>query len=116
MQIKLSPQRRDDALAVMKTGEVLTINGNVFDFSGVPDGATVPAGEVPCEWIVGPVERVSGALHLTLILPHGANPSPAVAFPQSIDNPPDGAIALPADPIPPIADPIEDEEPANVDG
>lgn len=116
MKIKLSPQRRDDTLAVTKVGDVLTINGDVFDFSGLPDGATIPAEDIPCDWIVGPVERVAGELHLTLILPHGPNPSPAVAFPAAIIDAPDGVIELPADPAP-AADPIDiKEETAHVDG
>lgn len=115
MYIKLSPQRRDDTLTVTKTGDVLTINGVAFDFSTLPDGATISVGEVPCEWLVGPVERIAGELHLTLILPHGPGPSKAVAFPPPLIDPPDGAISLPADPQPSVPDPAE-EEPANVDG
>lgn len=97
MKITLSPQLRGDTLAVSKYGDVLTINGVAFDFSALPDGATIPAGEVPCEWIVGPVERVDGDLDLTLILPHGDDPGKAVAFPAAIIDPPDGPIALPHD-------------------
>jgi len=55
MIINLSPQRRDDAISVVKSADILTINGEVFDFTALPDGATIPAGEVPCPWIVGPV-------------------------------------------------------------
>ena len=115
MKIALSPQRRDDAIEVSKSGEILTINGAPFDFSALPDGATIPAGEIPCDWIMGPVERVGGQLQLTLILPHGPNPSAAVAFPSQLIDPPDGAIALPFDPPPALADATE-EDPANVDG
>lgn len=114
MKISLLPQRRDDSLEVTKSADVLTINGEAFDFSALPDGATVPVGEIPCDWIAGPVERIAGELHLTLILPHGPNPSQAVAFPQSIISPADGAIALPADPAPDAI--AVQEEPANVDG
>lgn len=114
MKIALSPQRRDDAIAVSKSGDILTINGTAFDFSALPDGATIPAGEVPCDWIMGPVERVGGQLQLALILPHGPKPSHAVAFPVAIVDPPDGVIVLPADPAP-VEQAIE-EEPANVDG
>jgi hypothetical protein len=109
MRISFSPQRRDDSLEVSKAGDVLTIKGQVFDFSSLPDGGAIPAGEVPCEWITGPVERVGGELHLTLILPHGANPSAAVAFPAEIVGPTDGPIAVPFD-APAM------EEPADVDG
>lgn len=95
MRIELSPQRRDDTLEVSKAGDVLTINGEVFDFSGLPDGGTIPAGEVPCDFIAGPVERIDGDLHLTLVLPHGPNPPESIAFPAPIIDPPNGAIALP---------------------
>jgi hypothetical protein len=115
MKINLSPQRCDGALEVVKSGDLLIINGVSFDFSALPEGATVPAGEIPCDWIVGPVERVAGSLHLTLILPHGPNPSQPVAFPEPIIDPPDGAVPLPTDPV---ASPVisAEEEPANVDG
>ncbi len=99
MQIILSPQRRDDALVVTKAGDILTINGDQFNFSTLPEGATIEAGVVPCDWIVGPVERIDGKIHLTLILPHRPNPSQAVAFPAAISNPPDGPIALPFDQV-----------------
>lgn len=104
MRISFTPQRRDDALTVSKLGDVLTINGEAFNFSSLPPGATIPAGEVPCPWIVGPVERVGSDLRLTLILPHGPSPAAAVANPTDLTNPPDGPVAIP-----------HDEEPANVD-
>lgn len=116
MRINLSPQRRDDAIEVSKAGDLLTINGAPFDFSSLPEGATIPAGDVPCEWIAGPIQRVGGKLHLTLILPHGPSPSQAVAFPSQIIDPPDGVIALPFDPPPaPIGERAEKES-DHVDG
>lgn len=104
MRISFSPQRRQDVLTVVKSGDILTIDGAVFDFSLLPDGATIPAEAIPSEWFVGPVERIDGVLHLTLVLPHGPEPSESVAFPSSLIDPPDGALALP-----------NDKEPANVD-
>ena len=95
MRIDLTPQRHDGALTVSKSGDILTINGEAYDFSSLPDGATIPAGVVPCDWIAGPVNRIDGDLHLTLILPHGPKPTPEQAFPQPIINPADGVIALP---------------------
>lgn len=97
MRVSFSPQRREGPLLVTKFGDILTINGEAFDLSILPDGATIPAGGVPCSWIAGPVERIGGDLHLTLILPHGPNPSEAVAFPAPLVNPPDGALAIPND-------------------
>jgi hypothetical protein len=95
MYIKLTPQRRDDTLTVIKNGDKLRINGELFSFVTLPDGATIPAGEVPCEWITGPVERINGEIHLTLILPHGSNPAQHMASPESLINPPDGTLELP---------------------
>ncbi|WP_211474938.1 hypothetical protein [Collimonas humicola] len=95
MRIRLNPQRRDDSVAIVKQGDKLIINGEVFDFSVIPDGAILLAGAVACEYIVGNVERVEGDLHLTLTLPHGENPPQHVAFPDPILNPPDGPLELP---------------------
>jgi hypothetical protein len=95
MQISLSPQRRDDALVISKSGDVLTINGEVFDFSVIPDGAMLPAAAVSSVYVAGNIERVSGDLRLTLMLPHGENPPRHVAFPDPILNPPDGILELP---------------------
>lgn len=95
MHIKLSPQRRDDTLTVIKSGDTLTINGEAFDLSVIPNGATLPAEAIDSEYFSGPVERIDGVLHMTLTLPHGANPPHEVAFPTDIINPPDGEIALP---------------------
>jgi hypothetical protein len=95
MNITLSPQRRDDTLTVTKQGDTLTINGTAYDFSVVPDGATLPKDATDCAWLASDVERIDGVLHLTLLLPHGANASQAARFPQPIINPADGVLELP---------------------
>ena len=95
MKITLSPQRRDDTLTVIKQGDTLTINGTAYDFTQLPDGGTLPADAVDCEYIVGSVDRVDGELELTLLLPHGANASEAARFPEPIINPADGELELP---------------------
>ena len=109
MQITLSPVRSDETLALSRAGDVLILNGQVFDFGPLPDGATLPAEAIDSDWIVGPVSRIDGELHLTLRLPHGPNPSEAVAFPAPIHVAEDGPIALPFDPEP---EPEVFEEPA----
>jgi hypothetical protein len=95
MKIILSPQRRDDTLTVTKQGDTLTINGTAYDFSVIPDGATLPKDATDCAWLASDVERIDGVLHLTLLLPHGANASEAARFPQPIINPADGVLELP---------------------
>ncbi|WP_295808871.1 hypothetical protein [uncultured Nitratireductor sp.] len=112
MRISFSPQRRDTTLELSRAGDVLTINGDPFDFSGVPEGASLPQEAIAGNWFVGPVERVAGQLRMTLVLPHGPNPSPAVAFPEALNVTSDGAIDVPFDPPPPEPEPeIEPETP-----
>jgi hypothetical protein len=95
MNITLSPQRRDDGLQVVKSGDTLTINGTAYDFSVVPDGATLPRDAVDCPWLASDVERIDGVLHLTLLLPNSATASEAARFPAPIINPADGDLELP---------------------
>jgi hypothetical protein len=95
MKIYLSPQRRDDTLTVVKTGDTLTINGAEFDFSQLPEGAVLPQEAVACEWLASDVTRIDGELHLTLILPHGDEASREARFPEPIVNPADGVLELP---------------------
>lgn len=95
MILTLSPQRRDDTLTVARTGDALTLNGEAFDFSTIPDGGEIAEGIVPCAWIIGPVTRTGGRVTLTLLLPHGADASAAARFPSPIIDPPDGPVALP---------------------
>lgn len=95
MQINLSPIRSNEALTISRAGDVLTINGSPFDFTQLPEGATLPATAVGSDYFAGPVERIGGDLRLTLRLPHGPNPSQAVAFPQPITVTVDGSVELP---------------------
>lgn len=97
MNIKFSPVRADEKLLVVAAGDSLSINGEVFDFSQLPEGATLPATAIDSRHFVGPVERINGELHLTLRLPHGPNPSRAVAFPEPLAVSEDGPIPLPSD-------------------
>lgn len=97
MHITLSPIRMDETLTASRAGDVLILNGEAFDFAPLPDGDTLPSEAIASEWIVGPVSRIDGVLHLTLRLPHGPNPSHAVAFPEPITVKQDGPLPLPAD-------------------
>lgn len=94
MQIKFTPMRRDDALALSVAGDVLTINGEAFDFSGVPEGATLPREAVTCDWLASNVERIGGQITLTLILPHGAKAPQETLFPAPVSVT-DGPVPLP---------------------
>ena len=106
MKINLRPVRSDNTLSVVKQGDLLTINSVNYDFSQLPDGATLPTEAVDSSWFERPgvVERVNGELHLTLLLPHGANPAHHVAFPEPITVTADGPIKLPTTEVDDVAD------------
>lgn len=95
MKITLVPQFRCDTLTISKHGDVLTINGTPYDFSVIPDGATLPADAVDCEYVMRDIERFDGVLHLTVLLPIQDDASQAACFPDPLINPPDGVLELP---------------------
>ena len=95
MLINLSPQRREDILTISKTGDVLTINGVPYDFSQLPNGATLPREAIGCEFIISDVSRINGEIELTILLPHGANASHEARFPEPITMTTDGQVVLP---------------------
>ncbi len=97
MRVSFCPQRRDDTLTVSRDGDVLVINGVLEDLSGIPDGATVPAEAIDNEWIVGPIERIDGELHVTLVLPNSSALEPWQAFPEPMTITENGPIDIPCD-------------------
>lgn len=100
MKITLLPVSRDESLTVYKVGDTLTINGEAFDFSVIPEGATLPGTAINSPWIFGDISRVDGQLSLMIFLPHGANATEEQRFPAAIIDPPDGELNLPKDPAP----------------
>lgn len=92
MQITLIPQRRDDGLTLRREGDILSLNGVTLDFAPLPEGALLPAEAVPGDWLAGPVERVAGVLHLSILLPYGPGQTPAPAV-LRLEG--DGPVALP---------------------
>lgn len=110
MIIDLSPVRMDEKLEASLSGEALTLNGEVFDFAPLEDGATLPQEAISSKWIAGPVERVGGELRLTIILPHGPNAPETTRYPQPLIVPGDGAISLSIYDIPQQAVTTSDKE------
>lgn len=103
MRIKLRGQRRDDLLIVEKLGDTLLLNGEVFDFSRMVDGDTLPMSAIVSQWFDDDVERVGDELIVTLILPNPWNYSPEQAFPVDLVDVPDGLVIFPPPlPIPEI--------------
>jgi hypothetical protein len=85
-------------LTASLAGDVLTINGVEFNFGPLPDGATLPAEAIDSPWIIGPVSRIDGELHLTLLLPYVSDGSHFEPSPIHVTE--DGMIPLPTDEVP----------------
>lgn len=109
MKIIGKPRRRAEALTLERTGDVLTFNGKAFDFGPLPEGATLPRDAVDCPWLASDVERIDGALQLTIHLPF----CPPVPWDTSrcieILYPPNGPVPLPAYTPPPDEDANDDD-------
>lgn len=99
MQITFSPIRRDETLTLGKQGDTLTVNGEAFDFSPLPDGADLPGEAINSEWLLG-AKREGGELHITVLLPHGGNAPEETRFPQPITVTADGPVPVPEHSIP----------------
>lgn len=99
MKIFLAPQRRDDSLEVVKSGNILVLNGESFDFTRMVDGDTLPASAISSPFFAGNVDNIGGELELTLFLPLPANYSQAQAFPVPLVNVGDGPVLFPV-PLP----------------
>ena len=76
MKIERTQQRGDASVEYGFIDDLLTVNGDTFDFSAIPDGGFIEY--VPCQWIVGPVRREGGEIILTLIQPIAAPRGQAV--------------------------------------
>lgn len=97
MIINLSPVRDDKYISVSVAGDSISINGEQFDFTQLPEGATLPTEAIASNYLTGKVERIDGELHLTLTLPHGNTPPPHIAFPEPIHVTEDGPVKLPTE-------------------
>lgn len=71
MKIKLWPDLVNWPLEASVLGDVITINGEDIDLSGIPDGFRLPGSAVGNKFFVDTefVERVGKKLHFTLRLP-----------------------------------------------
>lgn len=107
MIINLSPQNRPNSAVYVKVGDAISVNGEVFDFSMVGEGDTLPNEAIHSDWFAGAVERINGELVLTLTSPLPTNYSPEQAYPTPVIMHEDGEVPLPQ-PLP-YVDEVSDE-------
>ncbi len=115
MIINLSPVRSDSRIFVAVNGNAISINGDVFDFSPLQEGDTLPRQAIDSPWFAGDVKRVDGVLHVALVFPHGAYADEAACFPVPITVIQDGPVQLPDSghdaPQPVFSGPVVELEP-----
>ncbi|MFE3838600.1 hypothetical protein [Pseudogemmobacter sonorensis] len=92
MIITLTPVRMAQTLTASLAGDILTLNGKAYDFTPLPEGATLPPAAVDCAWLASDVTREGGHIRLTLILPHGADAPPETLWP--------GVLTIASGPVP----------------
>ncbi|WP_193752292.1 hypothetical protein [Comamonas testosteroni] len=112
------------SISVSVSGNTISINEEVFDFSPLHDGDTLPRAAIDSPWFAGDVTRVDGVLHVSLVFPHGAYAGEAACFPVPITVIQDGPVQLPDSghdaPLPEFSgpvvepDPVQEESPAPV--
>lgn len=99
MIITLSPYvvlpGSDEHLMLSRDGDVLTVNGQSFYFTPLPEGSELPAEAIGSEWFAGPVVRREGRLEFSLRLPLADGASAAARFPEPMLIEADGPVELP---------------------
>lgn len=109
--ISLSPQYSDAKLSIKKTGEALTINGDLLDFSDLPEGGEYPTEAVENSFVIGGVKRLNGDIHITVLMPFSNPDAPiSVTFPEPLLVTSDGDVALPEGRKPAPYKPIPEPE------
>ena len=93
MILEFSPVRMDGALNISRTGDALTLNGEVFDFAPLKEAQSLPVQAVDSDWVLGAV-RKDGVLSVTLVLPHGPTSTYVDATQLVLDR--DGPVTFPA--------------------
>jgi len=95
MIINLIAQNSYKTLSASRQGDALTINGEVFDFTAIPEGATLPAEAIVSEWLSGDIERINGEIVLTLLIPVTEKSTAKANFPSPLINPANGVLEFP---------------------
>ena len=96
MQINLSPVGTYEDLILTREGDTLWVNGEEFDFTPLPEGATLPQKAIYSPWFVGDVTRTAGELTVHIQFPHHGMHAPhAARFPEPIIMVEDGNVDLP---------------------
>lgn len=106
MKLTLKVQRSEHETALRVEGETLIIDGERIDLSGVPEGGEArvkgdlieegPEGPIYAQTqFRGPIRRVDGQLHVTLLVRLGPDAAPVQDDPFVVDAT-EGVVVIPA--------------------
>ncbi|HCP54608.1 MAG: hypothetical protein CMK72_00955 [Pseudomonadaceae bacterium] len=97
MKISFSPLSfpLSQKVSIYRVGDTLTIDGETFDFSLLPEGATLPLEAIFSEYFSGPVSREGNELYIALRLPIGPDASDRQRYPAIMHVTQDGPVEIP---------------------
>lgn len=86
INIKFYPTRSDDMelLTVKVKGFVLTVNGEVFDFSPLQDGDTLHPDAVESLYFTDHITRIGDDLSVGLLMPYRFTDDKDITFPEDV--------------------------------
>lgn len=70
MLINLSPINSVETISAIVNGDTIHINGDEFDFSFIPEGASLPASATGSEYFFGEITRLGGVINVSMFLPY----------------------------------------------
>ncbi|MGU3577107.1 hypothetical protein ACLBWZ_16450 [Brucellaceae bacterium C25G] len=92
-KITLSPQYSNAILTVVKSGNVLTINGTPYDFTPLNDGDEIPSEAITNDLIIGGITKREGVVSITMVMPYSNINAPEhIRFPVPIMLVEDGEV------------------------
>ena len=94
MQLICHPIRRNNRPTLTRTGDVLVVNEQVFDFTDLPEGEKLQDVDIGSEWLLD-VSRENNELRVNLLLAHGPDAPVETLFPDPIETAEDGPVPLP---------------------
>ena len=98
VNIKFHPTRSDTMpqLDVSVKGDVVTINGEVFDFSPLKDGDSLPRAATGSEHFVGVITKTGEDLNIELLMPYRWTEDSNILFPVDLSIK-SGTVKVPTD-------------------
>lgn len=98
INIKFSPTRTDfmELLTVSVKGFIVTVNGEVFDFSPLQDGDTLHPDAVDSLYFTGDISRTGDDLNIVLLMPYRFTEDMDILFPEAVSVK-SGVVKVPTD-------------------